>query len=170
MTLRLAVHEWLQQSGSSRNSYEWYCRSARSCQFVSFGEVKIRACKIGRNWCIEEPELLEAIRLHHLHLAQIKQNTDDYIQGIVRGKDGDVIRIEGGGYEIHGQFRFAWNDQDRYLRKSDGHWYCNGCNIGAETVHDREECHRCRDWNSCGTDCTLSEIYCKQCGAKLAFA
>lgn len=52
----------------------------------------------------------------------------------------------------------------RAKKRSDGAWYCTGYNKLASTKHEKDECHRCSDWNGCGRDCTLSKIYCEQCG------
>lgn len=35
-----------------------------------------------------------------------------------------------------------------------------------EELHNKEECHLCRDWNGCKTDCTHSGTICLKCGNK----
>jgi hypothetical protein len=49
------------------------------------------------------------------------------------------------------------------------YWICGCCEIGAKEEHNKEECHKCRDWNGCGRDCTLSRIFCGTCGAEKLF-
>ena len=94
-----------------------------------------------------------------------KDVTEDYSKGIVYGKNGEVVRTEGGGYKIQRDFRFVWSDYEIAKMRNDGTWYCNKCNIRAGTEHNKEECHSCRDWNGCRRDCTLSKVYCPKCGS-----
>jgi len=62
-------------------------------------------------------------------------------------------------FKTVGNFKLVGDEYLRLRGKSDGKWYCIKCNIPAETEHEKEECHRCSDWNGCGTDCTLSKIF-----------
>jgi hypothetical protein len=78
-------------------------------------------------------------------------------------REGVTIRTHYGGYWNRGGFRFEWSDLRRAQGVTDGTWYCIACNKIASEKREREECHECRDWNGCGQDCTLSEIYCKVC-------
>lgn len=41
---------------------------------------------------------------------------------------------------------------------------CRACGAEAKALHNQTECHTCRDWNGCGTDCTLSGWTCEACG------
>jgi len=107
----------------------------------------------------------EAIEQHQKRIKHQKQVPADYSKGIVHGKDGGVVHTEWGGYKIRGDFYFAWFNYEIAKMRSDGTWYCNKCNTLAETEHNKEECHSCRDWNGCGRDCTLSKIYCPKCGS-----
>jgi hypothetical protein len=71
------------------------------------------------------------------------------------------------GTEASTLFEFK-SDSYRAMRgKSDGEWYCKKCKIEAETEHNKPECHTCADWNGCGTDCKLSRVFCKKCGASM---
>ena len=68
---------------------------------------------------------------------------------------------------IKENFSFVEASAYEIARKRDhGYWRCNGCGKPAETEHNAEECHRCSDWNGCGHDCTLSRVYCEQCGTE----
>lgn len=60
-------------------------------------------------------------------------------------------------------FRFVSDPYQSGRMKSDGDWLCNKCNTIAKTEHKKPECHLCSDWNGCGTDCTLSKVYCDNC-------
>ena len=110
----------------------------------------------------------KAINSHRESVKHLKQVTEDYENGIIHGNDGDIIKTEWGGYEIHKEFRFVWNDVERYRRRSYGRWHCNVCMIPAETEHNNPECHLCSDWGGCGKNCTLSRVYCTKCGASIS--
>jgi hypothetical protein len=168
MTLKSAVAIWQRQVGADRNSYDWYRRSAHLRGQVTFGGSALSVWKNGKGWWVADSDVASAMQTHSDDRAQLAQNTFDVRRGIVHGKDGDVVALEGGGYQVRGSFRFVWNDQARILKESHGCWFCNACNAVAKTRHDKPECHRCRDWNSCGQDCTLSEIYCETCGVRLS--
>jgi transposase-like protein len=72
-------------------------------------------------------------------------------------------------YENKGNFRKEVDTYSLARRDSDGTWYCNTCNKVAETEHKNPLCHVCSDWNGCGKDCTLSKVYCSQCGKFLIY-
>ena len=47
---------------------------------------------------------------------------------------------------------------------TDSYYVCRKCERQAETKHEKEECHVCRDWiNGCGRNCTLSHLICENC-------
>jgi hypothetical protein len=79
-------------------------------------------------------------------------------------------RLSWGSYSMRGGFHFLLSDYQHVRKRSDGGWLCNTCFEPAQMEHDKPECHRCSDWNGCGTDCTLSRIHCKDCGTSLSFA
>jgi predicted phosphodiesterase len=99
--------------------------------------------------------------------AEIDKATIDAQNDVFDKRDGVTIRTHCGGYVNRGAFRYEWSDLQRAQCLSDGSWYCIECNKLASSKHDREECHTCRDWNGCGQDCTLSEVYCEKCGASM---
>ena len=43
---------------------------------------------------------------------------------------------------------------------------CRTCGRVALEEHNNPECHLCEDWNGCGRDCTLSRVYCPECGVE----
>ena len=154
------------------NSYERYRKLAKLEDRVPIGRINVSVYKEKGIWCIDSKEFHEALRQDQVekkkHSDIKKQNTADYAKGIIHGKDGDILEIEGGGYKIRGEFRFVWSDYEQARNKSSGTWYCNKCNILAETEHNKEECHLCNDWNGCGRDCTLSKVYCPKCGSSIS--
>lgn len=61
----------------------------------------------------------------------------------------------------------APSDLQRAKHRSNGHWACASCHEVAEIDRDGEECHRCRDWSGCGTDCRATRAYCRSCGTEM---
>lgn len=167
LTLREAVGLYRREEKAPSNGYDWYRKDAQRDGSIFVGDTRVSAHELNGVWYVNREEFTEAIKRHRESIVHLKQITADYSKGIIHGKDGDTIRTEWGGYEIHKNFRFEWSDVQRYRRKNYGTWYCNTCRIPAQTEHNKEECHLCSDWNGCGTDCTLSKVYCTSCGASL---
>lgn len=167
LTLKEAVRQYKQEERAVSNSYDWYRKRAGKSGKVWMGDINISAVKQNGIWYVNRNDFSRAINSHRESIRCVKQVTEDYENGIIHGKDGDTIKTEWGGYEIHKEFRFAWNDVERYRRRSHGMWYCNICHIPAETEHNNSECHLCSDWGGCGRDCTLSRVYCPKCGASI---
>ena len=167
LTLREAVELYRKEERAPANAYDWYRKAAQQSGKVYIGKTYISAYKRSGVWYVGGKEFAEAIKRHRESIRHLKQVTVEYSKGIIHGKDGDTIYTEWGGYEIHQNFRFVWSDVQRYRRKSYGTWYCNRCQTPAMTEHNKEECHLCSDWGGCGTDCTLSRVYCPNCGASL---
>lgn len=167
MKLKDAVELFRKERGAPFNSYQWYRRAASRDGTVYFGRVVIPASKERGVWTIKDDDFVRAVASHRLELEKLRQMTEDLRMGIIHGKDGDTILIEGGGYQIRGGFRFQWSTYERVRKKSDGTWYCNSCKTIAKTEHNRNECHICSDWNGCGQDCTLSKVFCPNCGTSL---
>ena len=167
LKLRDAVQFYRNEEHAPSNSYDWYRKSAQQHRRVSIGETDVPAYKHKGIWHVDGKKFAEAIKRHREAIKRLKQVTADYAKGIIHGKDGDVVYTEWGGYEIHKDFRFVWSDYERVRKKSYGTWYCNKCNIPAETDHNKKECHLCSDWNGCGRDCTLSKVYCPKCGKSI---
>jgi len=168
--LRLAdaVERYRREGRAPSNSYVWYRRSAAREGSVWIGRNEVRAWKEKNAWYVDFDDFEAAIARHRRERTRMVSVTRDLRRGIIHGSDGDAVTTEEGGYDIRGDFRFVWSDQERARKKSHGTWYCNRCNLIAKTSHKKEECHRCADWGGCGQDCTLSEVRCTKCGARLA--
>jgi hypothetical protein len=168
ITLREAYSRWRHETGSG-NAYDWYRRNAQegrkvfdiNAPYGAQGSTR----KIGRVWMISVKELEDAIKAHRGEKDKIKRATEDYKRHILHGKTGSTIQTTWGFYTVHKGIHSttlsspdpAWNGA-----KS---WYCSVCWKPAETEHNNPECHRCRDWSSCGQDCTFSRAFCPKCGA-----
>ena len=163
LTLKEAVEQYKQEERAVSNSYDWYRKQAQGSGKVWIGGIYISAVKQNGIWSISKEDLSKAINNHRESVKHLKKVTNYYEKGIIHGKDGDTISTEFGGYEIHGDFRFVWDDVQRFRKKSYGTWYCNRCQAPAQTEHNKKECHLCSDWNGCGEDCTLSRVYCQKC-------
>jgi hypothetical protein len=156
-----AVDRFKQEPGSWQNAYDWYRQSAARNGSVSFNNHRVAVVKQGRQWMVDEADLEAALTNYSGQRAHLDQMTADYNSRILHP---GTVRTAGGGYTVKGAFHFRGDDMARALKKSDGFWRCNTCWTPAAREHDREECHRCRDWSSCGSDCTLGGIYCSSCG------
>jgi hypothetical protein len=167
MKLKEAIQSYRNEKGAPQNSYEWYRKCAKQKGNIPIGNMNVPAYKQSGIWYIDDNKFAEAIKKHREKMEHLKQVTEDYSKGIIHGNDGDIIETRWGGYKICGGFRFMWSTVETLRGRSNGTWICNKCNIPAETEHNKEECHLCRDWNGCGTDCTLSKVYCSKCGAIL---
>lgn len=168
LKLRDAVQFYRDEEHAPSNSYDWYRKSAQRYGRVSIGGTDVPTYKHKGIWYVDGKFFAEAIKRHREAIKHLKQVTADYARGIIHGKDGDVVYTEWGGYEIHGDFRFVWSYYERARKRSYGTWYCNRCNIPAETEHNKEERYLCSDWNCCGRDCTLSRVYYLKCGTSLS--
>jgi hypothetical protein len=104
---------------------------------------------------------LAAARAQRQALRQV----DEYYKACSLRPKG--ARTTWGGYRVRGPFHFVWSDEAHIRHDSDGTWVCNTCWKPAALAHDKPECHRCSDWNGCGTDCTLSGVSWGACGTSL---
>lgn len=157
-----AVDRFKREPGAPSNSYDWYRKCATRYEAVWLGDHRIAAVKQGRRWIVDEADLEDALIKHRERRAYVTRTTADYDSRILHP---GTIPTNGGGYRVKGDFHFLWNDIDVARQRSSGFWRCNTCWVPAATEHNREECHRCRDWSPCGNNCTLSGIYCSTCGA-----
>lgn len=157
-----AVDRFKRESGAPSNSYDWYRKNATRDGTVLLGSHRVPAVKQGRRWMVDEADLEDALTKHRDQRAHVNRTTANYDSRILHP---GIMETNGGGYRVKGDFHFLWNDIDVAHHRSDGFWRCNECWTSAATEHNREECHRCQDWNPCGDGCTLSRIYCSICGA-----
>ena len=166
IALNEAYKRWISATRSG-NSYNWYRQRAAEGGPV-FG--KAYAVKIGNRWMIDEHAVDAAIEEVRRRQAEIRAVTDDYQTKILHGASGDVIRLTWGGYRLKDDFHFVWNDHDVALMRSDGVCRCNRCFKVARHEFDNPECHVCADWRGCSGNCTLSRVYCGDCGTSLTFS
>ncbi|MGC4089440.1 MAG: hypothetical protein QM756_16435 [Polyangiaceae bacterium] len=168
VTLAKALETHRAQEGASFRSYESYRKDAHESGFLLIGGRKIRAEKVGRAWTVDADEfaagVASAVALHRAEQEAMQQAEQDYI---ARKLNSDGARLPWGSYSVHGQFHFISSDYARITKQSSGGWVCNSCWQPASMENNREECHTCRDWNGCGTDCTLSRVFCVPCGTSL---
>jgi hypothetical protein len=166
MTLAEAVERFRREVGAPANSYGWYRQRAQRHGTVLVGRTEITVWKEKGAWNVDRKKFQVAITTHRERRAHVAKVSSDLSRGIIHGRAGDVLETSAGGYSIRGIFRLVWSDHERARHRSYGAWYCNRCNQPSETKHEKEECHRCADWNGCGQDCTLSEVSCVSCGAR----
>lgn len=169
MTLHEAIERWKSEPHAVANGYEWYRRDAHRSGHVYLGPLTIPASKAGGIWYVDDADLTRAIEARRQERAAVKRATEDLRAGVLHGADGDQIETEWGHYTRRDPFHFRYDDFEAGRRRSYGSWYCNKCMRPADTEHGNPECHRCSDWGSCGTDCTLSRASCLTCGTSLAF-
>jgi hypothetical protein len=164
ISLRAAVDAFQQEPGAEQNAYDWYRRSANRCGSASLGGTEVPVHKRGRAWVIDEAYLDRAIANLRFKRAQMLDNTEAYGRGILRGLPGDHIRTIWGGYIVkehfHQTYRFY---EDQRVRT----WICNSCMNSAGSEHEKKKCHTCEDWGGCGGDCTLSLVFCQNCGTAM---
>lgn len=153
------------------NSYNWYRQSAKKNGTVHIGDTTIPAFKVKGTWFVDSADFDRAVNTFINKKTENKEHArlmmEDHQKGIFH--PGNVSISDTLRYVNKGDFRLEVN---RYLagrNKSSGTWYCNTCNIPAETEHNNPECHTCSDWGPCGNDCTLSKVYCSRCGKFLLF-
>lgn len=156
-----AVDRFKKEPGAWQNAYDWYRQSAARNGTVSFNNHRITAIKAGRRWMVDETEFEAALASYRQGRGHLERISADYNARILHP---GTVRVLGGGYTVRGAFHFRWDDMARALKRSDGFWRCNTCWAPAALEHSRDECGRCRNWSSCGRDCTLSRIFCCKCG------
>lgn len=152
------------------NSYNWYRQQAKNHGSVEIGNTNIPAHKIKGTWFVDSDDFDLAVNDFIRKKAAEKEHArlmmEDFLKGIYH--PGKVWISDCSYYENKGDFRLEV-DTDQLIRMiSNGTWYCNTCNLPAKTEHNNPECHSCADWGGCGSDCTLSRVYCSHCGKSLS--
>ena len=141
------------------NDYKWYLWHARNFGKIRIGQIDIPTRKEKGHWVLDNFDLTRAIESFK------KKNTET--ERSSKRIDEKRPSIDSGGYLNNSNFRLVCNAYDIARKRSDGTWYCNTCNLPAETEHNNPACRTCSDWNGCGQDCTLSRIYCPRCEKEL---
>jgi hypothetical protein len=176
MPLRDAVERFRRERGSYGNAYEWYRKQAQRSgrvwmgeqrQLVSKGDTEIRAVKVGRTWMVNPIELEARLTEHRLEQAERQQITDDFEAHVLYGESGTVIRTSFGSYTVGRDFHTVHYDSFKPWKDAYAHWTCNGCWKPGSTEHNKPECHTCSNWGGCGRDCTLSRVFCEDCGTSM---
>ena len=151
------------------HSYNWYREQAKEYGTVNIGDTNISARKEKGSWCIDSADFDRAVNDFINKKTEEKEQSqlmmEDHQKGIFH--PGRIWISDNCYYENKGDFRYEVDTYRQALKESDGIWYCNICNLPAETEHNNPECHRCADWGSCGKDCTLSKVYCSHCKKSL---
>lgn len=158
--LTQAVKRLNAEPGGFKSSYETYRSWAARQGKVSMGGHLTPIFKQGRRWMVEESDLELAVAKHRETYGKQAEMAEDYKARILH--QGSVV-MDGGGYRVSGLFHLVWSDIAIARMKSNGSWRCNSCWGPATTEHKGEECHKCRDWGSCGGQCTLNALTCRTC-------
>ncbi|NLU49139.1 MAG: hypothetical protein GXX09_01835 [Syntrophomonadaceae bacterium] len=167
LTLRQAVRLYQQEEDPVPLAYNWYIASAESRGQVWFGKVEVPACRLDGTWYVDSGRFKEAITRHRQDVEHKKQVLRDYEQGIIHGQDGETIEVDWLTYTVRGNFRFVRTELDFVFNDYPGVWYCNKCHGRAIAEYNKEECDLCKNSKGCGTQCTLSKVYCPECGETL---
>ncbi len=177
VTFREALDRYQQLPGSPQNSYAWWCKSAQrrgevefgaSRQFVEGGSTTVRVFKRSNRWYVD-PASFEAAMAECLAVQEeLHRSSVAYDKHELLGRPGETVRTTWGNYHTRGPFHRRHNSRTPPWKGSGDTWVCSTCWAPAALEHEREECHTCSDWGSCGRDCTLSAAVCKDCGTRLS--
>jgi hypothetical protein len=170
MSLAAAIAHYRAEGGDAHR-YDSYREQAQRDGHVRIGRTNVPATKVGGKWTVETAVFLAASSAaatrdrtyRDARERAVRQATDDYAARVLH--PGGWVSTSWGGYSLSGGFHCVGRTG------SESHcWLCNSCWQAALTEHEGEECHRCRDWSPCGTDCTLSRVYCESCGTSQPLA
>lgn len=155
------------------NAYNWYRRSAHRSGRVSFGSARqlasggsttVHAVKVGGTWLVDEAEMDRVLTEDRCARAELLDIDQAYKNNRLLGRPGQRVGTAWGGYQSQATFHMSW------VFGTDGmsqHWMCTTCWMSASLKHEKSQCHTCRDWSSCGQDCTLSAVTCVPCRTEL---
>jgi hypothetical protein len=167
ITLAAALEEH-RARGAGLNSYESYRKDAHARGYLFIGGTKVPAEKRSGRWMVDAEAfatgVAAAVTAANAAKRAMQQAEADYE---ARKLHPQGARLSWGSYHVSGAFHFVTTDYGRMRMRSNGGWLCNACWQPASTENNRPECHTCSDWNGCGTDCTLSRVFCVPCGTSL---
>jgi hypothetical protein len=150
-------------------SYETYRKWANKCGYILIANVQVPTVKERGTWYVDQEDFERALTIYRNKESEqqkkIQLMMEDHKNGVFHL--GKIWISDSKYYDNKGDFRLEVDAYLRARKESDGIWFCNTCNIPAKTEHNNPECHICSDWNGCGTDCTLSKIYCAKCKKEL---
>jgi hypothetical protein len=165
VSLKDALSQLSGEASPSLSSYKRLRRQAHSGGGIFIGGKYVAARKVRGRWMINEMQLQRALVMQRAAIAYMKKRTADYNACILHPNNPEGSNAtEWGGYVVHREFHYRWITYQRMTQTSDGCWICNTCWRPASTENNNPECHICADWGHCGRDCTLSRIFCKECG------
>ncbi len=139
-------------------------------QFVRGAPTSIRAHKVGGRWLVDEHEFAAALEEAVLARKELEQISQKYSDKLLVGEAGRRVNTTWGYYVAGTVFHERIDYRAAYLGGRGSLHRCNGCWEIATYERDRPECHLCRDWGSCGRDCTRSAIICATCGARVVLS
>lgn len=170
--MRISLAEAFEQhraGGVLPYSYSSYRKDAHDRGAIMIGETSVPVVKHGRSWTVDAKDFAAAVARAaeaRRKQEQARERADSEYEARRLDPSG-YARTTWGGYRVRDGFHFVWSDMDIMRQRSDGGWRCNTCWETASRENNKPECHRCSDWRPCGTDCTLSRIYCETCGTSL---
>lgn len=169
------AHALYTDSGGTTPLSSWQKRSreysnieiGRCRQFAVGSSTRVQTEKIGGRWCMDEQSFTVALNEMTLACAEVRSTSELYEQRQLRGDPGQRVETTWGYYIVSSPFHERINPIAAYHRGSGSQHVCNECWVPASYEHNRPECHRCRDWTSCGGNCTRSAMTCPNCSARL---
>lgn len=178
MPLRDAVERYRALPGAWANTYEWWRESAKERGRVSFGVERqfgerdasgtsVEVFRVGRRWFVHVKDVERALREHQAAQDELRAVTDAYSRRELLGASGQPVKTTWGHYTRRGAFHERAASRAGTGEGASGYWVCNECWQAAEEEHGWPECHLCRDWGSCGRNCTLSAVGCRACGTRI---
>lgn len=176
ITLREALDQYQQHPGSPQNSYAWWCKSAQrrgeigfgaSRQFVDGGSTMVPVFKRSNRWFVD-PVRFKAAMAECVAVGEEQRAiTAAYDRHELLGAPGETVTTTWGHYYAKGPFHLRHSSRTPSWKGSGNTWVCSTCWSPAPLEHERDECHKCSDWGSCGRDCTLSAAVCSKCGSRI---
>ena len=167
LELREAVQLYEQEEEHLNLSYTWYLAEASRFGRIYFARIPVPTHKHNNTWYVEQEKFMEAIEHHRKSLENRREVADSFSRGIVNGQAGQTVEGDEVTYKVLGDFCLVRTEEDWWIGNTFGNWYCNKCQTPAKTEHEKEECQFCKYGKGCGGDCTLSQLYCPNCGNTL---
>lgn len=149
-------------------------KSRTGGHYVSVGpwgvdSVDVPVTKVRGRWMVDRAALGDAVATTETKAAALRaslvQADRDY-DARKLAPEGVSTKTTWGAYVVRGNFRLESGTSTRGSSYGEpwSSWLCNSCWKPARIENNNEECHRCRDWSPCGTDCTMSDVCCDACG------
>lgn len=151
-------------------SYSTYRKWANEEGYISIETVKVPTIKEKGTWYVNRVDFERALTLYkNKHSSEFQKKAqlmmEDHQKGIFH--PGKIWITDTKYYVNKGDFRLDIDAYAQARKESHETWFCNTCNKPAKTEHNNPKCQWCSDWDGCGTDCTLSKVYCAKCGKSM---